>query len=83
MTEVTTDALDKLLASTENGWRSGGALHIAFTADINANLADITAQLEKSKADFKKNLDAIRANLVEAEEEMRAQVEELRKLLIG
>ena len=56
--EVTTDALNKLLADTANGWRSGGALHIAFTEDIRANVRANIDEARTFVVNMRDNLEA-------------------------
>ena len=56
--EVATDALNKLLADTANGWRSGGALHIAFTEDIRANVRANIDEARTFVVNMRDNLEA-------------------------
>ena len=69
--EVATDALNKLLADTANGWRSGGALHIAFTEDIRANLARQAEAHERKLGAVKSDLKLWTEKLDEAERRLR------------
>jgi len=69
--EVTTDALNKLLADTANGWRSGGALHIAF------NLARQAEAHERARAADKARIAALESQLADERRQFASRRGEL------